>query len=63
MKSKGFDITLKAPDNLSGASKVQVEKALEKGEDPCDRISFDAWFDGQRDHCALLLKTFAQRRR
>ncbi len=30
MKSKGFDITLKAPDNLSGASKVQVEKALEK---------------------------------
>ena len=30
MKSKGFDITLKAPDNLSGASKLQVEKALEK---------------------------------
>ncbi len=30
MKTKGFDITLKAPDNLSGASKLQVEKALEK---------------------------------
>ena len=30
MKSKGFDITLKAPENLSGAGKVQVEKALEK---------------------------------
>jgi hypothetical protein len=30
MKSKGFDITLKAPENLSGAGKLQVEKALEK---------------------------------
>jgi hypothetical protein len=30
MKSQGHDITLKAPDNLSGTSKVQVEKALEK---------------------------------
>ena len=30
MKSKGFDITLKAPANLSGAGKLQVEKALEK---------------------------------
>src|SRR5688572_19723132 len=30
MKSKGFDISLKAPENVSGAGKLQVEKALEK---------------------------------
>jgi hypothetical protein len=30
MKSKGFDITLKAPENLRGAGKLQIEKALEK---------------------------------
>jgi hypothetical protein len=30
MRSKGFDISLKAPENLSGAGKLQVEKALEK---------------------------------
>ena len=30
MKSSGYDITLKAPDNVSGASKIQLEKALQK---------------------------------
>ena len=30
MKSKGFDITLKAPENLSGAGKLQIEKSLDK---------------------------------
>lgn len=30
MKSQGHDISLKAPDNLSGAGKIQVEKLLEK---------------------------------
>ena len=29
VKSKGFDISLKAPENLSGPAKLQVEKALE----------------------------------
>ena len=30
LKSKGFDISLKAPDNLNGASKIQLERSLEK---------------------------------
>ena len=30
VRSSGYDISLKAPDNLSGASKLQVEKALER---------------------------------
>jgi len=29
VKSRGFDISLKAPENLSGPAKLQVEKALE----------------------------------
>lgn len=30
MKSQGFDLTLKAPDNVSGASKIQIDRALER---------------------------------
>lgn len=30
MKSQGHDISLKAPENLKGASKIQVERSLQK---------------------------------
>ena len=30
MRSQGFDISLKSPENLSGASKLQVARSLEK---------------------------------
>lgn len=30
MKSQGFDISLKAPENLNPASKIQLERSLEK---------------------------------
>ncbi|CAN5664995.1 hypothetical protein BH24ACI3_BH24ACI3_01330 [soil metagenome] len=30
MRSQGFDLGLKAPDNIAGVSKMQVEKALQR---------------------------------
>ena len=30
MKSQGFDISLKTPDNLKGASKIQMDRSLQK---------------------------------